>query len=102
MNLGKKSENNAEKMFPTAVKEHQDTIIIHKEISLPLKLIKGLKLNKGDRVRIEVEGEITAMHDDQYDSSFTMKAEEGEVESDEDEEKEDEGEDTILGGEEKE
>jgi len=100
MNLGKKMENNAEKMFPTAVKEHQEPMIIHKEINLPLKLIQGLKLKKGDRVRIEVEGEITAMHDDQYDSSFTMKAENGEVESDKDEIEE--GENTILGSEQKE
>ena len=97
MKLGKTIEYNDEKMFPTAVKAHQEPIVIHKEISLPLKLIQGLKLKKGDRVRIEVEGEITAMHDDQYDSSFTMKAENGEVESDEDEAKE--GESTILGGE---
>lgn len=101
MKLGKKMENSADKMFPTAVKEHQEPKIIHKEITLPLELIKGLKLKKGDRVRIEVEGEIIGMRDEEYDSSFTMKAENGEVESDEDEEKEDEEDGTYLGKDEK-
>lgn len=62
--------------YPSAVKEDEDEII-HQTVSLPLKLLDGKKVKKGDRICIELEGEITAIEDNEYSSNFRMKAEEG-------------------------
>ena len=82
--------------YPSATKEEGEDEIIHQTVSLPMKLLDGEKFKKGDRICIKLEGEITAIEDNEYSSNFRMKAEEGEcLENDND------GEDepgTILGG----
>ena len=60
---------------------------------------KDIKVKKGDKIKICIEGEITAIEDNEYSSNFRMKAEEGEV-LDNDEDDNENG--TYLGGEEKE
>jgi hypothetical protein len=67
-----------EAAYPSATKSDEAPEIIHRTVSLPLKLLGDVKFKKGDRVCIKLEGEITGIHDDEYSSDFQMKAEEGE------------------------
>jgi hypothetical protein len=93
------SEKRKSTMFPTAVQDMPEEKI-HKEFSLPLKLLGGLKFKKGDKICVELTGTITEIHDAEYMSEFRMTAEEGEVESEHDEVEEDEEGGTYLGKEE--
>ena len=98
MKLGTK-RNGMNMAYPSATKEEGEDEIIHQTVSLPMKLLDGKKVKKGDRVCIELEGTLTGIHDDEYSSNFTMKAEEGECKTGG---KDDDGDDepgTILGGE---
>jgi len=97
MKLGEKRKGGMLDAYPSAVKETEAPEIIHQTVSLPLKLLNGKKIKKGDRICIELEGAVTGIHDDEYSSSFTMKAEEGECKSGDDAEEGDEP-GTILGG----
>jgi hypothetical protein len=74
----------ADAMYPSAVKGDEKTEVYHQTVSLPLKLLGDMKFKKGDRVCIQLEGEITGIHDDEYSSNFQMKAEEGECVDQED------------------
>ena len=95
MELGEKRKG-PEEMYPSAVKEDNGAPeIMHKTVSLPLKLLGDTKFKKGDRVCIKLEGEIVGIHDDEYSSDFQMKAEEGECLEQEDGDNEDSG--TYLG-----
>ena len=101
MQLGQKRKS-LESMYPSATKGDEKDEIIHQTVSLPLKILDGKKVKKGDKICIELEGTITGIHDSEYISEFTMKAEEGECK---DGGKDDDGDDeagTILGGESKE
>ena len=65
-------------------------------ISLPMELLDGEKFKKGDRICIKLEGEITAIEDNEYSSNFRMKAEEGECLENNNDGEDEPG--TILGG----
>lgn len=75
MKLGEKRKE----MYPTAQPDNMPEEVMHKTVNLPLKLLADLKVKKGDKIKICIEGEITGIHDDEYSSDFQMKAEEGEV-----------------------
>ena len=98
MDLGTKRKG-MNMAYPSATKEEGEEEIIHQTVSLPLKLLKDIKVKRGDKIKICIEGEITAIEDNEYSSNFRMKAEEGEV-LDNDEDDNENG--TYLGGEEKE
>lgn len=95
MDLGEKRENNANKMYPTSVKEEEDKIE-YRTISLPMKLFGDLKIKKGDKVKVTLEGEITGIHDDEYSSCVNIEAKEGEVLEGGEEAKAGETEGTLL------
>lgn len=99
MKLGTKLERptGMEGAYPSSSDEKKEPEIVHKTISLPLKLLEGIKVKKGDRICIKLEGEIVGIHDDEYSSEFQMKAEEGQcLDNDEDGDEEN---GTYLGGE---
>ena len=99
MKLGEKRKG-PEEMYPSAVKEDNGVPeVVHKVVSLPIKLLGDTKFKKGDYVCIKLEGTITGIHDDEYSSDFQMKAEEGECI--ENEEGGDEENGTYLGKDEK-
>lgn len=75
MKLGEKRKE----MYPTAQADSMPDEIIHRTISLPLKILGDLKIKKGDKLKICIEGEVSGIHDDEYSSDFQIKAEEGEV-----------------------
>lgn len=95
MKLGTKRKN-LDTMYPSAAKSEDKDEMIHQTVSLPLKLLDGKKVKKGDRICIELEGVITGIHDDEYSSSFSMKAEEGECKDNDGDGDESNG--TYLGG----
>ena len=99
MDLGTKRKG-MNMAYPSATKEEGEEEIIHQTVSLPLKLLDGVKVKKGDKICIKLEGTITGIHDDEYSSSFTMKAEEGSCLDNDGDGDDDNG--TYLGGEEKE
>ena len=82
--------------YPSAVKEETEPEIVHQTISLPMKLLDGEKFKKGDRICIKLEGEITAIEDNEYSSNFRMKAEEGQCLENNNNGEDEPG--TILGG----
>ena len=52
------------------LRKNKEPEIIHQTVSLPMKLLDGEKFKKGERICIKLEGEITAIHDDEYSSEF--------------------------------
>ena len=99
MELGEKRKG-MNMAYPSASDKDEAPEIIHQTVSLPLKILDGKKVKKGDYICITLEGTITGIHDDEYSSSFTMKAEEGSCEENDESGDEDNG--TYLGGKEKE
>ena len=96
MKLGEKRKGGMLDAYPSAVKEEGKEEIIHQTVSLPMKLLDGEKFKKGDRICIKLEGEITAIEDNEYSSNFRMKAEEGECLENNNDGEDEPG--TILGG----
>lgn len=57
-------------------------------LTLPLALIKGMKLEVGDKVSLDLTGKITSITQDEYSSDFRVEIEDGECEYPEAEAKE--------------
>lgn len=72
--LGRKPPD-YEKMYKTPNKNEKQ----YSKITLPMSIMDGKKIKKGEKLTVCISGEVTAVRSDEYGDDLTLEVKEGEV-----------------------